>query len=290
VGDKPKMTWQEAVVRYLTETDNRSRKDDLSLFRVLDQYLCKLSLHEINQDVIQSVILGRTKDGVSNTTVNRSLEKVRTILNRAKDDWRVMCDPPKIRLLPTRKKRVRWLTHNEAIRLLNALPEHTRSMAHFTLETGLRESNITSLRWDQVNLTKRIIYIEADDVLKSNKDFAVPLSDEAIEIIKSQIGKHERFVFTYKGKPVGKAGSTAWENTLARLGVDDFRWHDLRHTWATWHVQRGTPLHILQELGNWSSFDMVKRYAHFSVDHLAEYVTSGTNLAQTKKPLKLAAS
>ena len=60
--------------------------------------------------------------------------------------------------------------------------------------------------------------------------------------------------------------------------IENFRWHDLRHTWASWHVQAGTPLHVLQELGGWESVEMVRRYAHLSTDHLAEYVErmSGT--------------
>ena len=52
----------------------------------------------------------------------------------------------------------------------------------------------------------------------------------------------------------------------------DFRWHDLRHTWASWHVQSGTPLNVLQELGAWESTEMVRRYAHLSSEHLAQYV------------------
>ena len=54
-------------------------------------------------------------------------------------------------------------------------------------------------------------------------------------------------------------------------GLRDFRWHDLRHTWASWHVQAGTPLLVLKELGGWASLDMVLRYAHLSADHLAEH-------------------
>ena len=54
-------------------------------------------------------------------------------------------------------------------------------------------------------------------------------------------------------------------------GIADFRRHDLRHTWASWHVQSGTPLHALQELGSWSTTQMVQRYAHLSAQHLAEY-------------------
>jgi site-specific recombinase XerD len=57
-----------------------------------------------------------------------------------------------------------------------------------------------------------------------------------------------------------------------RAGIVDFRWHDLRHTWATWHVQAGTSLQVLQKLGGWESVEMVRRYAHFSSEHLAGYV------------------
>ena len=58
---------------------------------------------------------------------------------------------------------------------------------------------------------------------------------------------------------------------MARAGIEDFRWHDLRHTWASWHVQNGTPLNALQDLGAWEDGDMVKRYAHLSANHLASY-------------------
>lgn len=60
----------------------------------------------------------------------------------------------------------------------------------------------------------------------------------------------------------------AWMKALKRAGIDNFRWHDLRHTWASWHVQNGTSLQELQQLGGWSSFEMVLRYAHLSGDHL----------------------
>ena len=63
----------------------------------------------------------------------------------------------------------------------------------------------------------------------------------------------------------------AWRAALARVGITDFRWHDLRHTWASWHVQAGTPIHVLQELGGWSDIRMVQKYAHLAPEHLAEY-------------------
>ena len=102
-------------------------------------------------------------------------------------------------------------------------------------------------------------------------------------------------VFSFRGKPITQVSTKAWYAALKRAGVTDFRWHDLRHTWASWHVQNGTPLFVLQELGGWESAEMVRRYAHLSAEHLAPYaerlqgigaqpiVVTDTNLAQSPK-------
>lgn len=70
----------------------------------------------------------------------------------------------------------------------------------------------------------------------------------------------------------------AWRLALQRAGIAEFRWHDLRHTWASWHAQAGTPLHVLQELGGWESAEMVRKYAHLSTVHLTEYVDRVSSL------------
>ncbi|WP_238843426.1 tyrosine-type recombinase/integrase [Thiomicrorhabdus xiamenensis] len=270
-GERAEMSWREAVVKFITESETKSPKDNISLFRLLDPYFGHLKLHEINGKHIEQLIDTRQKQGVKNSTINKSLEKIRALFNLANKKWRVKCDPPYIKLLSTPRMRVRWITHNEASNLLKHLQEHTRVMAHFTLETGLREFNVTHLRWDQVDLAKGVVYIEGDDVLKDGKPYLVVLTDSAKEIIRSQIGKHHTFVFTYRGKPVKKAGTDSWRNGLEKAGITNFRWHDLRHTWASWHVQNGTPLEVLQELGGWKDIKSVQKYAHFNVDTLRGY-------------------
>ncbi len=60
--------------------------------------------------------------------------------------------------------------------------------------------------------------------------------------------------------------------------IKDFRRHDLRHTWASWHVQNGTPIHVLQELGGWSNIRMVQRFAHLAPEHLARYADNVDDL------------
>jgi len=78
-----------------------------------------------------------------------------------------------------------------------------------------------------------------------------------MEVLERQKGKHSSRVFTYRGEPFKAANTKAWKAALERAGIEDFRWHDLRHTWATWQRQAGTPKHELQRLGGWKTASMV---------------------------------
>lgn len=105
---------------------------------------------------------------------------------------------------------------------------------------------------------------------KNGKPIAAPLNATALQVLRRQLGKHRERVFTYAGKPLGHANARAWRKALKRAGIGNFHWHDLRHTWASWHRQSGTPTHELQRLGGWRSSVMVERYAHLAPDHLAK--------------------
>src|ERR1043165_7744306 len=157
-------------------------------------------------------------------------------------------------------RRVRWLTHEEAARLIHELPEHQAEMVRFALATGLRQANVGRLEWSQIDMQRHVAWIHADQA-KARKAIAVPLNDDAVAVIRRQIGKHQIRVFTFGGKPVREVNTLAFRQALRRAGIANFRWHDLRHTWASWHVQAGTTLYELQELGGWSSAEMVRRYA-----------------------------
>lgn len=65
--------------------------------------------------------------------------------------------------------------------------------------------------------------------------------------------------------------SRAWQLGLKRAGIENFRFHDMRHTWASWLIQSGVPLSVLQEMGEWESIEMVRRYAHLAPNHLTEH-------------------
>lgn len=272
LGIKPKRLWNDAVVRYVQETKHKaSQESDLYHLRWLHTYLNGIELQAINRDYLERILKAKQAEGVANSTVNRVLEVVRALLKKACNEWEWIDRVPSVRMLPEPRKRVRWITHNEAERLVARLPEHLGDVVRFSLETGLRRGNVTGLEWSQVDLARRMAWIHPDQA-KARKAIPVPLSTGAVLVLRKQIGKHERFVFTYKGNRITQVNTKAWRKCLAEVGIESFRWHDLRHTWASWHIQEGTPQHILQELGGWSTPEMVQKYAHLSADHLAEWV------------------
>ena len=271
LGIRPQRSWNDAVIRWLKESTHKATiESDKSHLRWLDRHLRGRDLEGISRRLTDQLIEARLAEGVSNATVNRTLEVLRAILRKAVNEWDWLDKCPQIRMLKEPTRRVRFLTRPEAQRLLKALPAHLADMAAFSLSTGLRRANVTGLLWTQVDLGKRLAWIHPDQA-KARKAIPVPLNAEAVLLIRKQIGRHATHVFSYKGKPVTQVSTKAWYAALTRAGIEDFRWHDLRHTWASWHVQQGTPLHVLQELGGWESSEMVRRYAHLSADHLAPY-------------------
>jgi integrase len=286
LGEMPRYTWNEAVVRYLEETSHKaSHADDKRHLRWLDRYLRGVELSAIDREMVDRITKARQAEGVSNATVNRVLEVMRAILRKAVHDWEWLERMPRLRMLPEPKRRVRFLTGAEAEQLFAELPKHLVLPVRFSLETGLRRANVTGLQWSQVDLERRIAWIHPDQA-KARKAIAVPLSTTAVTILREQLKKkHPTHVFAYRGKPMQQVNTKAWRAALKRAGIHGFRWHDLRHTWASWHVQAGTPLHVLQELGGWESAEMVRRYAHLSADHLAAYVdrVSGASESENRE-------
>lgn len=271
LGEKPRHTWNEAVVRWLKEQSHKATiNTDKIHLRWLDQYLSGKALDSITRPLIDKITDAKRAEGVSNATVNRVLEVLRAILRRCVNEWEWLDKAPAVRLLKEPTRRIRFITREEAKRLHAELPEHLADMMAFSLATGLRRANVTGLLWSQVDVGRRVAWIHPDQA-KARKAIAVPLNTEAVALISKQLGKHPTHVFTYRGNPVVQVSTKGWYAALARARIEDFRWHDLRHTWASWHVQGGTPLYALQEMGGWESPEMVRRYAHLTADHLAEY-------------------
>jgi integrase len=284
LGDRPRRLWQDAAVRWLREQAHKAtHAGDKQILRWLDRHLANRELESINRALIDAITEAKQADGCANATVNRTLALLRAILRKCARDWEWLDRTPAVRLLKEPSRRIRFLTHDQARKLLRELPPHLHDMALFTLSTGLRRANVTGLTWEQVDLPRKLAWIHPDQA-KARKAIAVPLNETAMHVIRAQKGRHPVFVFSYEGNPIFQVSTKAWYNALKRAGIENFRWHDLRHTWASWHVQSGTPLFALQELAGWETEKMVRRYAHLAADHLAVYAdrleSHGTILAQ----------
>ncbi|MDI1302096.1 MAG: site-specific integrase [bacterium] len=233
----------------------------------LHPFLGHLKLEQITLQVIDQIRKAKLKE-VSRSTTNRYLALVRSVLIRARDEWEWIERVPKIKLYKETAGRERSLTPEQAHRLLKELPAHQRDMVLLALATGLRQRNVLMLEWEQVSLERCHAYVPGWQS-KNGRPIAVPLNALAMTVLSRMGGKHPTRVFTYAGKPLKAANTRAWKRALERAGITDFRWHDLRHTWATWQRQAGTPTHELQRLGGWKTGAMVERYAHLAPDQLA---------------------
>ncbi len=267
LGVKPRHDWQEAAERWILESKHKATHgDDIAKLRWLHPYLGDKHLDEIDRTLIDRIKFDRDRIAKAGTT-NRYLALIRSILRRACNEWEWTERVPKFKLFKEAEGRVRSLTPHEFGKLREQLPQHLADMATFAVATGLRQANVKGLEWQHVNLAQSHAWVPGDRH-KNGKPHSVPLNEMALAVLRRQIGKHPERVFTFNGQPVSNVFTKAFKAALQRAGIEDFKWHDLRHTFATWHRQAGTPTHELQRLGGWKTGAMVERYAHLAPEAL----------------------
>lgn len=271
LGEKRKRSWDEAALRFLREAEGKATlKDYKRHIAFWTEHFRGRQLDTIGRLEVADLI-----EAYAGTpaTRNRYIASVRAVLMKAAV-WEWLERAPKLKTYREPRHRVRWLEKDEAERLMTALPAWVAAIARFALATGLRQSNVLKLEWTQVNLVKRVAWIHPDQA-KARRAIGVPLNRDATQVLLLQRGKHLRRVFVGPdGMPMenwSHRARSAWEAACRKVGIERFRFHDLRHTWASWHVQQGTPLYALKELGGWETLEMVKRYAHLAPEHLLGY-------------------
>lgn len=263
-------TWPEAVISWLKSTTHKDRAGIEQKLRWLDPYLGSLRLKDITPIVMHQIKSAKLAEA-GPATVNRHLAVVSAVLRHAQAaGW--IDSIPKMPRLKEPKEQWQWITREQAAKLIECLEaqprsQHLADMVRFTLATGLREANVTGLEWSRVQ--DDACWIPAGQ-MKAGRALRVPLNEDAKAVLERWRGQHDRWVFVYRGDRVRKANRDGFQKAVKEAGLS-IRWHDLRHTWASWHVAAGTPLAALMELGGWSTYQMVLRYAHLAPDHLSRY-------------------
>jgi len=201
----------------------RSIRDVKRICRNLDPYLGDKMLTEITGDVVWSVCQREIAKGNKPATVNRYLAVVRGVLRTARDEWQWIDNFPKIRLLPGEVERDRWLTREEADKLIAACAPHLAAIVRFALATGCRASEITGLEWSRVDLERRTAWLNHT---KNGTPRGVPLNEDAVAVLEGEKGKHSRCCFTYRGEPIRwGVCNTGWLEAVKKAELADFRFH-----------------------------------------------------------------
>jgi len=279
---KEKHTFLEALEEWLIDKNgNKTVLESANKGRVWSKYfdLYKVKyLTDITPDIVRKIIREKLRKKISvkgtllsPATINRYVALLRTVLNFACKDLQWIDHVPRFRLEAENNARSRYLTLQEYRRLYAVLPEPYNAMAQLSVATGLRQANVLGLLWEQVDLSKRMLTFPKQ-VMKNGQPFSMPLNQSAIDVIKDQLGKHQKYVFVRSdGTQIKQVPSKLWSKALKDSSLEDFRWHDLRHTWASWLRQHSNmSLDRIQELGGWKDSNMVKRYSHLSVEHVRE--------------------
>jgi integrase len=295
LGEKLR-TWSDLVADWLDVKDGRASFDQDRM--VIEKFSAQLSRHEITllSDITGDELAAygkAVKASSSPSTANRHFTTLRAMLNRAHDkEW--IARVPAIENYQLPRKEPRWLTLGRVEGLAQHLPGWAADMVTVAVQTGMRWSNVAGLRWEWISADGGVVVVPAVHT-KTSRTYTVPLSDIAKKIIEKHAefrqqspDEFKQFVFVgvkrigadkYEPCAPIKTIRYWWEQACEREGIKA-RIHDLRHTWASLHTQRGTPDRVLKEMGGWASTRMLENYAHLSTAHLTQYAN---NLNEVEK-------
>jgi integrase len=273
--EKPKgpgITLDQAVDRYLAaKSRKRSLSEDKRILGHLKDYFGKdLPLTEITASRIGEYKghrrstarkIGGGESAVerplAGATVNRTLALLRHLLRLAHEEWELLGAVPRIRMEREAEGRLRWLTPEEGARLLDACRKsrtaHLTDLVEFALFTGMRRGEVLGLTWERVDRARGVVLL---DVTKSGKRREVPLNSRADAVLARRGSKSSGLVF----------GTRRWDHF--RTAWENFHFHDLRHTFASWAVQRGATLQEVKDLLGHHSLAMTLRYGHLAPEDL----------------------
>ncbi|MBN1481464.1 site-specific integrase [candidate division KSB1 bacterium] len=268
--------FEDFAVTYLQRRQHlRSQKRDNLSVRTLTPFFRGRTLKRISAGDIEDYISKRLAEGRAPATVNRELTCLKRMYNLA-IKWKEATYNPvnDVDFLEEPPGRTRYLSEEEAQRLIDSAIDHLKPIIITALNTGMRLGEILNLKWQQVHI-ERVLdpYIEVENT-KNNKKRNIPLNDDMVVLLDSIAHKEDDFVFHgLFGDPV-KYIKVPWRTALKRANIKDFRFHDLRHTFASHFIMKGGDAMTLKEILGHSSLKMVERYTHLASSHKRRQVNN----------------
>jgi integrase len=290
--------FREMMEKYLNEHSARNKAPrshirDRSLTDHLLASFGDFTLVDITPKLITEYKTKRREEGASPRTVNYELTLMGHAFNLAIREWEWCKENPvrKVSKERVNNLRERWLTLKEEEALLKESPKWLQEMIAFSINTGLRQGEILNLQWPQIDLFRKTMTILEQ---KNKGKDTLPLNEKALEVLKAIAKvrhiKNNYVFYSANGTPIDASNlRRIFYSATRKAQIEDFHWHDLRHTFATRLVQAGVDIYTVQKLGRWKNISMVMRYAHHypeslragieTLDRFGEKVS--TNLAQS---------
>ncbi|CAJ9627444.1 site-specific integrase [Burkholderia pseudomallei] len=278
------MDFEEVIGIYMSEKRHRSKERDQYSLRRLQPHFSGRDLRELKRGDVRRYVSARLVDGVCESTVKRELRLLSAAINfvRTEHDYPELANPVQSLGLDGGESRVRWISRSEASALILAAgtaarQPHLRNFVRLALSTGCRKNELLALEWHRVDFERSHFRLECEHT-KNGKRRLVPLNSGALSALRDQldwVARHcagSEWVFaSSSGRRVGNL-QKGFVAACARAGIENFRIHDLRHTFASWLVMEGVSLYVVKDLLGHSSITVTERYAHLSPDHGREAV------------------
>jgi len=287
-----KKTFREMMEKYLDEhvSKLKSRRAFTGYSKNLISFFGDYKVSEISPKLINEYKIKRLSDGIKPSSLNRELATMKKAFNLAMKEWEWVIENPaaKISLERENNKRDRWLTYEEEERLLKESPSDLKEIITLALNTGMRIGEILNLKWKGVDLFRKTITIFES---KNNEKRTIPMNNIVFEMLKAKAkvrSINNDIVFSSNVGTLKDERNVRrkFELAVKRAGIEDFRFHDLRHTFATRLVQEGCDFYKVQRLLGHKTPLMTQRYAHHYPESLRDAVNilskHVTNLSQSE--------
>lgn len=297
-------TLKEMIDRYRREyTENKDyfqKARDETIFKQFKSYFGEDATLQDIENTVGGYEQFRKAQGRKPATIHKELSLLRRMFNVARKQWKWKIENPvsDIELPKLKNERVRYLSHQEYKKLFRALDrmEETwlKPFVIIALDTGLRQNNIYNLMWSEVDMSRRMIIINAEK-MKNNDYIGIPLTERAYNTLRElqKVKCIEGCVFHENGNRLHyKKVQRAFSRAITNAGITNFRFHDLRHCFCSTLRQRGVDLHTIAVLAGHKDLRMTKRYSHLNVESLRSAVSkldSATNVLQSDEVIDAAA-
>ena len=262
------LPFSELVKDRLAYADAHHRRpgdDDARMQRWTDAF-GSTDATAITPGMIERVLGDMRAEGYAPATIARCLVSLKATYNRAVRDGRLKENPAaKVKPPVVDNELVRYLTAGQEADLLAQLPERFHSIVKVAAHTGLRQGELLRLQWQDLDWTAGILTVNES---KTGKRRRVPMNSTVQGLLAGRQGEPSDRVFAHDARYLRRA----FDKAVTAAGLAPFRFHDLRHTFASRLAMQGVNDRTLMTLGGWSTSRMLNRYAHLSPTHLWQAV------------------